>query len=195
MIDIIFASSNKGKINEVKKVLEPYNIRILSMEDVGFFDDIEETGSTFLENAIIKAKAVYAKTGGMVLADDSGLEVKYLNNAPGIFSSRFAEDDEKRIGKLLKLLDGVPRDDRKARFVCAMVILQNGASNIVAEGTVEGYITNEPCGENGFGYDPIFYVPQYKKTMAELPSNVKNKISHRARALGEILKRIKECVN
>ncbi len=191
MIDsIIFASSNKGKIKEVRESFLPYNIRILSMEDVGFFDDIEETGSTFLENATIKAKAVHAKTGGIVLADDSGLEVKFLNNAPGIYSSRFAENDEKRINKLLGLLKGVPNKDREARFVCGMVVFMNDSQKIEVEGTVNGYITEKVSGENGFGYDPIFYVPEYNKTMAELSSDIKNKISHRARALNGVLEKL-----
>lgn len=192
---IVFASNNEGKIKEIREIFGNYGIKILSMRDVGFLDDIEESGSTFLENATIKARAVYSKIGGMVLADDSGLEVDYLNNAPGVFSSRFAKNDEKRIDKLLKLLEGVPDDKRKARFVCSMVLLGDNDKKIEAQGVLDGYITKEKFGRNGFGYDPVFYLPDYKKTMAEVSCDIKNKISHRARALNIVLDKLKGCIN
>lgn len=196
MIDsIVFASNNEGKIKELKKIFGANKIEVLSMRDVGFFDDIEETGSTFLENAMIKAITVYSKIGGVVLADDSGLEVDYLNKAPGVFSSRFAENDEKRIKKLLRLLEGVPREKRTARFVCNMVLLSDKYEMIKAEGIIDGYIIERACGENGFGYDPVFYLPDYKKTMAEVSSDIKNRISHRARALDIVLDKLKGWVN
>ena len=190
--EIVVASKNKGKVSEIKKILKPLDIKVYSMEDIGFNDDIEETGKTFEENAKIKAQEIYKKTGKVVLADDSGLEVEYLNNAPGVFSARFAPTDDERIKKLLGLMDKVPEKDRKARFVCAMVLFIDNDTQITKKGIVEGYISLERKGTNGFGYDPIFYVPQYEKTMAELASDVKNKISHRANALAKIIESIKE---
>ena len=192
---IVFASNNEGKIRELKKIFGDYGIKVLSMKDVGFLDEIEEIGSTFLENAVIKAEAVYSKIGGMVLADDSGLEVDYLNNAPGVFSSRFAATDEERIGKLLNLLEGVPREKRTARFVCNMVLLGDKYERIEAKGVIDGYITERAHGKNGFGYDPVFYLPDYEKTMAEVSCDIKNKISHRAKALNIIIDKLKGCVS
>lgn len=184
---VILASKNRGKVSEIGEILKSIDIKVVSMEDVGFNDDIKETGNTFEENALIKAKAIYHKLGCPVLADDSGLEVEYLDNAPGIYSARFAESDDKRIEKLLGLLDGVSEPKRKARFVCVMVLYINDDEVIVTKGTVDGYIAKERKGDNGFGYDPIFYVPQYKRTMAQLTSDIKNQISHRARALQSLV--------
>lgn len=188
--EIIIASKNKGKISEICKILEPMNIKVLSMADIGFNEDIEETGTTFEENALIKARAISKMSGKVVLADDSGLEVEYLDNAPGVFSARFEKTDDKRIQKLLTLLEKVPEEKRKARFVSVMVLFIDDDKQIIARGEVSGYIAKERSGDNGFGYDPIFYVPEYKKTMAQLASDVKNQISHRAKALEKIAREI-----
>ena len=189
---IVLASKNKGKVSEIAEILKAINIKVVSMEDVGFDEDIKETGSTFEENALIKAKTIYNKLRCPVLADDSGLEVEYLANAPGVFSARFAENDDKRIQKLLYLLDGVSESKRKARFVCSMVLVINDDEVIITKGTVEGYIAKERQGDNGFGYDPIFYVPQYKKTMAQLETEIKNQISHRAKALQNLVEQLEK---
>ena len=189
---VVVASKNKGKVSEIREILKAIGIKVVSMEDIGFSDDIKETGKTFEENALIKAKAIYQRVGCPVLADDSGLEVEYLDNAPGIFSARFAENDDKRIQKILNLLDGVLEQDRKAHFVCVMVLYINDDEKIVSQGIVDGYIAKERAGDNGFGYDPIFYVPQYKKTMAQLTSDVKNQISHRANALKNLVSELEK---
>ena len=190
--EVVIASKNKGKVREINEILGPIGIKVISMQDIGFDEDIKETGKTFEENALIKAKTIHQKVGCAVLADDSGLEVEYLEGAPGIFSARFAENDEKRIQKMLTLLDGVPEQKRKARFVCVMVLFINDNEKIVARGVVNGYISKESHGDNGFGYDPIFYVPQYKRTMAQLTSDIKNKISHRAKALQELVTKLEK---
>lgn len=193
MIDsIVLASKNKGKIKEISDMLRGSNIKVVSMEEVGFDDDIEETGETFYENALIKAKAIHDKTHSVVLADDSGLCVEYLDNAPGVYSARFAPSDDERIDKLLGLLQGLPEEKRKAKFVCDMVLYISSSEQVSVQGEVEGYITTKRIGNNGFGYDPIFYLPKYDKTMAEVSLEVKNKISHRARALFKIVSSIKE---
>lgn len=193
MIDeIVVASKNKGKIKEIRNILSGTDIKVVSMEEVGFNEDIEETGKTFYENALIKAGAIYDKTKSVVLSDDSGLEVEYLDNAPGVYSARFAQNDDARIEKLLGLLQNVPENKRKARFVCSMVLYINEQYYVSAEGTVDGYIATDRNGSKGFGYDPVFYLPEYHKTMAEVSENVKNKISHRAKALEQIVQKIKE---
>ena len=193
MIDsIVLASKNKGKIKEIRDMLKGSNIKVMSMEEVGFDDEIEETGKTFYENAFIKAKTIYDKTQKVVLADDSGLCVDYLNDAPGIYSARIAPSDDERIDKLLSMLQDVRHEDRKARFVCNMVLYVNHNKQISVQGVVNGYIGTKKRGSNGFGYDPIFYLAEYDKTMAELSSDIKNEISHRARALNKIVNSIKE---
>ena len=193
MIDsIVLASKNKGKIKEISDMLEGSNIKVISMEEAGFSDEIEETGNTFYENALIKAKAIYDKTHRVVLADDSGLCVNYLDDAPGVYSARFAPTDDERIDKLLEKLKDVPKEQRKARFVCDMVLYISPSEQVSVQGVVDGYIATKRRGSNGFGYDPIFYLPEYDKTMAEIPEDVKNKISHRARALARIVSSIKE---
>ncbi|MBP5426793.1 MAG: XTP/dITP diphosphatase [Clostridiales bacterium] len=192
MDEIVVASKNKGKIKEIRNILSGTDIKVVSMEEVGFNEDIEETGKTFYENALIKAGAIYDKTKSVVLSDDSGLEVEYLDNAPGVYSARFAQNDDARIEKLLGLLQNVPENKRKARFVCSMVLYINEQYYVSAEGTVDGYIATDRNGSKGFGYDPVFYLPEYHKTMAEVSENVKNKISHRAKALEQIVQKIKE---
>ncbi|HDD43290.1 MAG TPA: XTP/dITP diphosphatase [Candidatus Desulfofervidus auxilii] len=193
---LVLATRNKGKIKEIKALLSDMSIEILSLSDFKNIPKIPETGKSFLENAINKAKTVAYLTGYWALADDSGLCVDYLNGAPGIYSARFAGEnatDKENNEKLLRLLKDVSWEKRKAAFICIIALCNKEGKCITCEGKCEGIITFEPKGEYGFGYDPIFFVPAYKKTMAELPPEIKNRISHRAKALEkmkEILKKI-----
>lgn len=190
MKKFIVATKNSGKLNEIKEILKDTEYDVVSMIDIGYNDEIEENGATFEENAMIKANALYQFCGQTVLADDSGLEVDALGGAPGIYTARFAGEgatDLQKIEKLLDLLKDVPFENRKARFVCSIaLILENGEKFVVKE-TCEGYINERLEGSNGFGYDPIFYVAQYKKTMAQLDVEIKNSISHRGKALKKML--------
>ncbi len=181
---LILASSNKGKIREIKELLPDYEI--LSMSEAGFEGDIEENGTSFEENAMIKARAVWEKTGHTVLADDSGLEVDAINKEPGIYSARYLGEDtpfDLKMDDILRRLTDVPKDKRSARFVCAMAAILPDGTEKTVRGTMEGYIGYEKKGTNGFGYDPIFVVPEYALTVAELDSDQKNRISHRGAAL------------
>jgi XTP/dITP diphosphohydrolase len=185
----IVASKNKGKLLEIKYILKNLPFDILSMEDVGIYDDIEETGTTFAQNSMLKAKAVFEKTGDIVMADDSGLEVDFLGGAPGVFSARFAgynASDADRINKLLTLLIDVPEEKRNARFVCCISVILPSKSSFIVYGHCEGIITTSPSGVNGFGYDPIFFIKEKSCTMAELSKEEKNSISHRAIALSNM---------
>ncbi len=185
-IEIIVATNNKGKLAEIKAILTDFPFRVLGLADIGFDEDIEENGETFLENSLIKARTIAAMTGKYVLADDSGLEVAYLGGKPGVYSARFAGEkatDEENNAKLLRDLHGVPREKRRAAFRCVMSLASPGKRWVASVGRCPGEITFEPRGSFGFGYDPIFFVPKLGKTMAEIPLEVKNRISHRARAL------------
>lgn len=183
---IIFATGNQGKMEEIKAVFSDFDGEILSMKEAGIDCDIEENGKTFEENALIKAKAIHKFTDAIVLADDSGLEVDYLNKEPGVYSARYLGEDTPysvKNQKIMERLKGVAKEQRTARFVCAIAaVLPDGSSHIVRK-TIEGYIGYEERGEHGFGYDPIFMVPQYEKTTAELTMEQKNEISHRGKAL------------
>lgn len=190
---LIVATQNKGKIAEINKLFAGMNFDVMSMGQAGMQTDIEETGKSFRENSLIKAKAVFDKMGGAVLADDSGLEVDYLNGAPGIYSSRFAGEfatDTDKVQKLLQLMEGVPGEKRTARFVCAATLIFEDGTMLQEQAVCEGYIADEPKGNNGFGYDPVFFLPEFNMTMAQLDSDAKNKISHRAKALQLIKSRI-----
>lgn len=183
---IIFATSNEGKMKEIRRIMEDSGYEVVSLKEAGVQADIEENGSTFEENAVIKASEIAKLTGEMVLADDSGLEVDYLDKAPGIYSARFLGEDTDYTIKnnyIINKLAGVPVERRTARFVCAIALAMPDGRTVTRRGTIEGYIGYEIRGENGFGYDPIFMVPEYDKTTAELSMDEKNKISHRARAL------------
>ena len=183
---VIFATSNEGKMKEVRSILEDLNVEVLSMKEAGIFIDVVEDGSTFEENAAIKATAIQKECGEIVLADDSGLEVDYLNKEPGIYSARYmGEDTSYRIKNksLIDRLEGVEGDDRSARFVCAIAAAFPDGCVEITRGTIEGQIGYEEKGENGFGYDPIFYVPEYGCTTAELSLEQKNEASHRGKAL------------
>ncbi len=189
---IIFATGNEGKMKEIRMILsdlvisgEP--VEVLSMKEAGISPDIVEDGKTFLENAVIKAKAVAAcAQDAVVLADDSGLEIDYLNGEPGIYSARYLGEDTPypvKNANLIGRLEGVPEEDRTARFVCAIACVMPDGRVLSSEGTIEGRIGYEERGQNGFGYDPIFMVPEYGRSTAELSEEQKNEISHRGKAL------------
>lgn len=186
MDKIIFATSNEGKMKEIREILADMNVPVLSLKEAGIKADIDENGKSFEENAIIKAKAVMELTGALVLADDSGLEVDYINKEPGIYSSRYMGEDtpysikNKNIIYRLKAAKG---DERSARFVCVIAAALPDGRILTTRASIEGVIGYEERGENGFGYDPILYVPEYGKTTAELDMEEKNKISHRGKAL------------
>lgn len=187
MKSIILASNNKDKVKEVKEILKGYDI--ISMKEAGIDVDIEENGTTFEENALIKARAIMKLTGKITMADDSGLEIDYLNKAPGVYSARFMGHDTSYDIKnkaLIQKLEGVKGSDRSGRFVCAIAVCFPDGREIVKRGTMEGLIAEEIKGDNGFGYDPIVYLPEYGKTSGELAPEEKNKISHRGKALALI---------
>lgn len=187
MKSIILASNNKDKVKEVKEILKGYDI--ISMKEAGIDVDIEENGTTFEENALIKARAIMKLTGQITMADDSGLEIDYLNKAPGVYSARFMGHDTSYDIKnkaLIQKLEGVKRSDRSGRFVCAIAVCFPDGREIVKRGTMEGLIAEEIKGDNGFGYDPIVYLPEYGRTSGELAPEEKNKISHRGKALALI---------
>lgn len=183
---IVFATGNQDKMKEIRMILADLDVEIVSMKEEGVSIDIEENGTTFEENAVIKAKAVAECTDAIVLADDSGLEIDYLNKEPGIYSARYMGEDtsyEIKNQNLLDRLSGVPKEERTARFVCAIAAVLPDKEVIVKRETIEGYIGYEPAGENGFGYDPIFYVDEYNCSTAQLPAEKKNELSHRGKAL------------
>ncbi|SDH76138.1 XTP/dITP diphosphatase [Desulfosporosinus hippei] len=182
---IILATQNKGKIRELQELLGDEDIEVLSLKDIEDWEDVEENGITFADNAALKAKAAVKKTGLVALADDSGLEVDALAGNPGVYSARFAgepKDDERNNDKLLQELKEVADSQRQARFRCALVIATPDGKEFLTEGTVEGQILAERRGKDGFGYDPLFFVPEYQRTMAELTLSEKNRLSHRAQA-------------
>lgn len=199
MQKLIFATGNEGKMREVRKILSGLTIKgeaveILSMKEAGIEDDIVEDGADFTENAVIKAKAVACKQKDViVLADDSGLEIDYLNKEPGIYSARYMGKDtsyHEKNANLIERLSGVEDEKRTARFVCAIAAVLPGGEVFTETGVVEGRIGYEEKGSNGFGYDPIFYVPDYGKSTAELSDEEKNNISHRGKALRAIRRQL-----
>ena len=186
---LVIASSNQGKIKEIKEILGDYFEEIVSMKDVGLHLEIEETGETFCENAQIKALAVYSATGMCALSDDSGLAVEALGGAPGVYSARYSGEganDKKNNEKLLAALEGVPYPRRSAAFVCCVALVRPDLPTLFAQGECSGIIGLQEKGENGFGYDPLFYVPQLDKTFAQIDNEVKNSMSHRSRALQKL---------
>jgi XTP/dITP diphosphohydrolase len=195
---IVFATGNKGKLKEIHKILGDLGMEILSMADAGVTDDIEENGTTFSENSMIKArsvarslKALNPQDDSIVLADDSGLEVDYLNGEPGIYSARYMGKDTSYDIKnqaIIDKLDGVAEQQRTARFVCAISAVFPDGREFGTLGKMEGHIAHEIAGCNGFGYDPIFFLPEYGKTSAEITEDEKNAISHRGKALREMEK-------
>ncbi|MEK6263604.1 MAG: XTP/dITP diphosphatase [Clostridium sp.] len=190
MKKLIIASNNEHKIAEIKQILSQFPLQVLSLKEANINIDVEETGTTFMENAEIKASEIFKIAhGDMVLADDSGLSVEFLNGAPGIFSARFAGEHgntSENNDKLLFLLKGTREEQRKAKFICAMVLIINNTEMVKVQGETEGLITDEFRGEEGFGYDPLFFVSEVSKTFAQMSSDEKNAISHRGRALGKL---------
>ena len=183
---IIFATGNQGKMKEIRTIMENLDVEVLSLKDIDLAVDINENGTTFEENAIIKAKTIMELTKEIVLADDSGLEVDYLGKAPGVYSARYMGEDTPysiKNNHIIKKLEGVEGEDRSARFVSVIACVFPNGEVLTTRGTIEGRIGYEEKGENGFGYDPIFYVPEYDCTTAELSLEEKNKISHRGKAL------------
>lgn len=195
MEKLIFATGNEGKMKEIRMILGDLDYEILSMKEAGISADIVEDGKTFEENAMIKAKAISKLANCLVLADDSGLEVDYMDKQPGIYSARWMGEDTSydiKNKKIIENLEGVPEEKRTARFVCAVAAAFPDGRVITKRGTIEGIIGYEQRGENGFGYDPIFFLPEYGMTTAELPVEEKNKISHRGRALEQIKEELKK---
>ena len=186
MKKLIFATGNENKMKEIRMILGDLDYEILSMKEAGIDADIVEDGKTFEENAIIKATAISKLSGCLVLADDSGLEVDYMDKMPGIYSARWmGEDTSYRIKNkaIIDKLEGVPDEKRTARFVCAIAAAFPDGRVVTKRGTIEGIIGYEERGENGFGYDPIFFLPEFNKTSADITAEEKNAISHRGKAL------------
>jgi len=187
---IVLASSNPGKLKEIQAIFQNQPYTLIPQAEFSV-SDIEETGHTFVENAIIKARHAAFRTDMMALADDSGLEVDYLQGAPGIYSARYAGqpcDNQANNEKLLRALKGVPEHQRRARFQCVIVLLRHAydPTPLICSGTWEGYIVEQPTGSNGFGYDPLFYVPAHQCTSAQLSAEIKNQLSHRSQALRQL---------
>ncbi|MEN8169885.1 MAG: XTP/dITP diphosphatase [Pseudomonadota bacterium] len=191
MTKIVLASGNKGKVREFNQIFAGLDIEVVPQTEFGV-PEAEETGLTFVENAIIKARNAAAHTGLPAIADDSGLEVDALKGAPGIYSARYAgvgASDEENLQKLLQQMEGVPEAERTARFQCLLVFMEheNDPTPIICQGTWEGRIIASPQGENGFGYDPVFFVPEHECSSAQLSAEVKNRLSHRGQALEKLL--------
>lgn len=190
---VVIATKNEGKVREFKKLLEPLGFEPVSMTVEGIDPEIVEDGDTFEENAHIKAKTVHKLTNLPVIADDSGLEVEFLGGAPGIYSARYAGEhatDKERNQRLLDEMQGVDKPLRNARFVCAIYFILDDKKEYCVTGTLDGFIGEEPQGENGFGYDPIFMIDD-DKSLAEMSEKEKNKISHRAKAMEKLFEALK----
>ena len=190
---IIFATANEGKLREIREILKELGMPVLSMKDAGVTVDINESGTTFEENALIKAKAVWAKTGGIVLADDSGLEIDCLGGEPGVYSARYMGEHtsyEIKNWNLIHRVNETGDAARTARFACVIAAVLPDGRALTTEGAMEGYTACAPAGEGGFGYDPILMLPEYQKTSAEITMEEKNQISHR----GKALEAMKECL-
>lgn len=190
MQKIVLASGNRGKVREINQILAGSGFEVIPQTELGV-EEVEETGLTFVENSIIKARAAAEQTGLPAIADDSGLEVDFLKGAPGIYSARYAgpgASDQENIDKLLVALDGVAEQERTARFQCVMVFMRHGTdpTPIICQGSWEGSITTAPRGDNGFGYDPIFWVAEHQCSSAELTPEQKNRMSHRGKALVQL---------
>lgn len=186
MKKIVFATGNKDKMREIREIMADVDVEVISMKEAGIVVDVVEDGETFEENSLIKAKAIAEYTDAIVLADDSGLEVDYLDKAPGVYSARFMGEDTSYDIKnqaLIDKLEGVPKEERTARFVCAIGAVLPNKETLVVRKTMEGYIGYEIAGENGFGYDPIFYLDEFGCSSAALSREQKNEISHRGKAL------------
>jgi len=194
---IILASKNEGKIREVKAMLEGLNLEILSLNDYKDLPEVREDGKSFFENALKKAKVISEHTGEVVLSDDSGLEVEYLGGEPGVYSARYSGNDAtdaSNIKKLLQRLEGVKKEKRSASFRCVLVLYRPDGKYWEFEGHLHGIINDKPIGNGGFGYDPVFLLPELGLTVAQLPLDQKNKISHRAQAISKFKQAFKRKV-
>lgn len=183
---IVFATGNEGKVKEIQMILADLSYEVVSMKEAGIQVTIQENGSSYEENALIKARAVAAHTDAIVMADDSGLEVDALNKEPGIYSARYLGEDTPysvKNAEIIRRLKGLEGEQRSARFVCAIAAVLPDGTELTTRGTIEGQIGYEERGSHGFGYDPIFYVPRFGRTTAELTEEEKNQISHRGMAL------------
>ena len=193
---VVLASKNPHKLVEISKITEKFGFELVLQSEIGVDIGVEETGTTFEENSLLKAEAVMKATGLPALADDSGIAVDALNGAPGIYSARYgfdeSLDDWGRLELLLKNTENVPDGQRQAQFVCVISFITPEGQVIQARGEIHGELTREPAGENGFGYDPIFYYPPLGKTTAELSPEEKNEVSHRANALKLFYQKLKE---
>ena len=192
---LVIATSNEDKVREIDEILEGTGYRAVSMKEAGIMADIIEDGKTFEENALIKARAVHAlaKPDDYVMADDSGLCIDALDGAPGIYSARFCGENStypEKFAKIFSMLEGVPEEKRTARFVCAVAVVRPDGTSFTVRGECEGVLHEKPAGENGFGYDPIFYVPEFGMTTAQMPPEQKNSISHRGRALRKMVEEL-----
>jgi len=195
---IIFATANENKLREVSAIMSDSGLELVSMREAGLTDDIPEDGATFMDNALIKARAVAGLLGENAMADDSGLEIDCLGGSPGVHSARYLGDKTPyaiKNRRILELLAGVPVERRAARFVCAIAFVGADGVTLCAEAKMEGRVAFTPAGSNGFGYDPIFYLPEYGMTSAELHADGKNKISHRGLALRLIKEKLSERFN
>ena len=193
MLEFVIATNNAHKLREMRAILDTENRRVLSMKEAGIATDPEETGTTFEENALIKARAACAASGKPALADDSGIAVDALNGAPGIYSARYCEgSDWDRLCFLLKNMEDVPEGQRGAHYVAAIACVLPDGTEFVVRGTVFGSLLREPIGEGGFGYDPIFYVESEGATFAQIPAERKNAISHRANALKLLVRELEQ---
>lgn len=195
MRKIVFATGNEGKMKEIRMIFEDMDVLVLSLKEAGIVADIEENGVSFVENAIIKAKAVANICDEIVLADDSGLEIDYLNKEPGIYSARYLGEDTSysiKNKELITRLEGVPEEKRTARFVCAIAAVFPDGEIVTTESFMEGIIGHDIVGDNGFGYDPIFILPKYGSTTAELTPEQKNEESHRGKALRNMKEELKK---
>lgn len=195
---IVFATGNAGKVKEIQMILADTGMEVISMKEAGIDIPIEENGKTYEENALIKARAVAACTDAIVMADDSGLEIDYLNKEPGIYSARYLGEDTPysvKNAEIIRRLQGVPDERRTARFVCAIAAVLPDGKELTTRATIEGRIDYEEKGEHGFGYDPIFYVPEFHRTTAELTEEEKNQVSHRGKALQLMKEELKKYEN
>ncbi len=190
---LIIATGNEDKVREIDEILEGTGFEAISMKQAGFNPDIVEDGTTFEENALKKAMAVHELSGEYVMADDSGLCIDALDGAPGIYSARFCGEDstyEEKFRKIFEMLADVPEDKRTAQFVCAIAVVKPDGTSFTVRGECRGVLHEKPVGENGFGYDPIFYVPEFGMTTAQMEPEVKNSISHRGRALRAMVEKL-----
>lgn len=195
---IIFATGNAGKMKEIRMIMEDTGMEVVSLKEAGIVLDVEENGATYEENALIKARAAAEQTDDIVMADDSGLEIDYLNCEPGVYSARYMGEETSytiKNANLIERLNGVPDEKRTARFVCAIAAVLPDGRELTTRAAIEGRIGYEEKGSNGFGYDPIFYVPEFRKTTAELSEEEKNQVSHRGKALQLMKEELKKNEN